>query len=189
MTQAAGFYNTLLQGDDPALLIECLNGYRLKEALPSNIDTFTVPLGQPAILRTGIDVTIVTYGAMCRVVLAAADTLARLRIDCEVIDVQTLLPFDIHHTIVNSLKRTNRIVLADEDVPGGTTAYMLQKVLEEQGGYCYLDAAPVTITSQEHRPAYADDGNYFSKPNVELIVDKVHGLMAEVAPAQYPPLY
>ncbi|MEM9417074.1 MAG: thiamine pyrophosphate-dependent enzyme [Bacteroidota bacterium] len=188
MTQAAGFYNTLLQGDDPALLIECLNGYRLKEAMPGNIDTFTLPLGRPEIIRAGTDVTIVTYGAMCRLVLEAAETLAQLGIDCEVIDVQTLLPFDLQHSIVASLQKTNRLVLADEDVPGGTTAYMLQKVLEEQGGYRYLDAAPITITSQEHRPAYADDGNYFSKPNVEGVVDKVYALMTEAAPTQYPPL-
>ena len=188
MTQAAGFYNTLLQGDDPALLVECLNGYRLKEPMPSNIDAFTVPLGKPEIIRTGTDVTVVTYGAMCRIVLEAADTLAKLGIDCEVIDVQTLLPFDLQHQIVDSLKKTNRIVLADEDVPGGTTAYMLQKVLEEQQGYRYLDAAPVTITSQEHRPAYGDDGNYCSKPNVETVVDQVYKLIAEAMPTKYPPL-
>ena len=186
MTQAAGFYNTLLQGDDPALLIECLNGYRLKEVMPGNIDTLTVPLGQPEVLRTGTDVTMVTYGAMCRIVLEAADALARLGISCEVIDVQTLLPFDVQHRIVDSLKKTNRVVFADEDVLGGTTAYMLQKVLEEQGGYRYLDAAPVTIASQEHRPAYADDGNYFSKPHVEVVVDKVYEMMTEAQPAQYP---
>lgn len=188
MTQAAGFYNTLLQGDDPALLIECLNGYRLKEAMPRNIDTFTVPLGKPEVLRTGNDVTIVTYGSMCRIVLEAAEALAQLGIDCEVMDVQTLLPFDLEHLIVDSLKKTSRVVFADEDVPGGTTAYMMQKVLEEQGGYRYLDAAPLTITSQEHRPAYADDGNYFSKPQVETVVDRVYSLLSEAAPAQYPPI-
>jgi 2-oxoisovalerate dehydrogenase E1 component len=188
MTQAAGFYNTLLQADDPALLIECLNGYRLKESMPTNIASFTVPLGRPETLRTGTDVTIVTYGAMCRVVLEAAETLAMLDIACEVIDVQTLLPFDLQHAIVASLQKTNRIVFADEDVPGGTTAYMLQKVLEEQQGYRYLDAPPTTITSQEHRPAYADDGNYFSKPSVETVVDTIYTMMSEVAPAQYPPL-
>lgn len=188
MTQAAGFYNTLIQADDPALLIECLNGYRLKEPMPANIASFTVPLGRPETLRTGTDVTIVTYGAMCRIILEAAETLAMLGIDCEVIDVQTLLPFDLQHAIVASLQKTNRIVFADEDVPGGTTAYMLQKVLEEQQGYQYLDASPATITSQEHRPAYADDGNYFSKPNVETIIDRIYTMMSEAAPAQYPPL-
>ncbi len=188
MTQAAGFYNTLLQADDPALLIECLNGYRLKEPMPANIDSFTVPLGMPEILRAGTDVTVVTYGAMCRIVLEAAETLAMLDIDCEVIDVQTLLPFDLQHFIVTSLKKTNRIVFADEDVPGGTTAYMLQQVLEVQRGYRYLDAPPVTITSQEHRPAYADDGNYFSKPNAETVVDAIYAMVSEATPAHYPPL-
>lgn len=188
MTQAAGFYNTLLHADDPALLIECLNGYRLKEPMPTNIADFTVPLGMPDMLRTGTDITIVTYGAMCRIVLEASSILAGLGIDCEVIDVQTLLPFDLQHTIVASLQKTNRIVFADEDVPGGTTAYMLQEVLETQQGYCYLDAQPVTITSQEHRPAYADDGNYFSKPNVETIVDRIYAIMSEAAPVSYPAL-
>ena len=188
MTQAAGFYNTLLRADDPALLIECLNGYRLKEPMPTNVASFTVPLGKPEVLRTGADITIVTYGAMCRIVLEAATTLATLGIACEVIDVQTLLPFDLQHTIVASLQKTNRIVFADEDVPGGTTAYMLQKVLEEQHGYQYLDASPATITSQEHRPAYADDGNYFSKPNVETVVERVYTMMSESSPAQYPPV-
>ena len=184
MTQAAGFYNTLLQSDDPALLIECLNGYRLKESMPSNLASFTVPLGRPEIIRAGTDVTVVTYGAMCRIVLEAATTLAAtLGIDCEVIDVQTLLPFDLSQIIVSSLQKTNRIVFADEDVPGGTTAYMLQNVLEVQQGYRYLDASPVTITSQEHRPAYADDGNYFSKPNVETVVDRIYSMMSEAAPA------
>jgi 2-oxoisovalerate dehydrogenase E1 component len=188
MTQAAGFYNTLLQADDSALLIECLNSYRLKEPMPANIDSFTVPLGIPETLRTGADVTIVTYGAMCRIVLEAAATLATLDIDCEVIDVQTLLPFDLPHTIVASLRKTNRIAFVDEDVPGGTTAYMLQNVLEVQQGYRYLDAPPVTIASHEHRPAYADDGDYFSKPNVETVVDRIYTMMSETAPARYPSL-
>lgn len=189
MTQAVGFYNTMLQSDDPALIIECLNGYRLKEQIPENIASFTVPLGTPAILKKGTDVTIVTYGAMCRVVMKAAKALEDVGIACEVIDVQTLLPFDVHHKIVASLKKTNRIVFADEDVPGGTTAYMMQKVIEEQKAYYYLDAMPVTITSQAHRPAYADDGNYFSKPNVEDVFDKIYTLMSEYAPKQYPPIY
>lgn len=189
MTQAAGFYNTLLQADDPALLIECLNAYRLKEQIPTNVGSFTVPLGVPDILKEGTDVTVVTYGAMCRIVMEAAQVLKKLGIDCEVMDVQTLLPFDTHHTIVASLKNTNRIVFADEDVPGGTTAYMLQKVLEEQQGFSYLDAAPITISSQEHRPAYGDDGDYFSKPNVEEIIDKIYTMMAEASPAQYPALH
>jgi pyruvate/2-oxoglutarate/acetoin dehydrogenase E1 component len=189
MTQAAGFYNTMLQSDDPALLIECLNGYRLKEKLPDNIDTFTVPLGKPDILRTGDDVTIVTYGSMCRVVMEAAHDLEKLGISCEVIDVQTLLPFDIHHVIVDSVKKTNRVIFADEDVPGGATSFMMQQVLEVQGAYQYLDSKPLTITAAEHRPAYGSDGDYFSKPNPEDVVDKVYALMQEVEPGRFPALY
>ena len=189
MTQAAGFYNTMLQSDDPALLIECLNGYRLKEKLPDNIDTFTVPLGKPDILRTGDDVTIVTYGSMCRVVMEAAHDLEKLGISCEVIDVQTLLPFDIHHVIVDSVKKTNRVIFADEDVPGGATSFMMQQVLEVQGAYQHLDSKPLTITAAEHRPAYGSDGDYFSKPNPEDVVDKVYALMQEVEPGRFPALY
>ncbi len=189
MTQAAGFYNTMLQSDDPALIIECLNGYRLKENIPENIGEFTVPLGKPEVLRLGEDVTIVTYGSMCRIVMDAADQLAKEGISCEVIDIQTLLPFDIDHTIVASLEKTNRIVFADEDVPGGATAFMMQKVLEEQNGYRYLDSKPLTITAQEHRPAYSSDGDYFSKPSVEDVFDKVYDLMAESAPNQFPEIY
>ena len=188
MTQAAGLYNTLLQANDPALVIECLNAYRLKEQIPLNVGTYTVPLGIPDILRTGSDVTIVTYGAMCRIVLEAAKELEKLEIDCEVIDVQTLLPFDLQHRIVHSLQKTNRLVLADEDVPGGTTAYMLQHILENQGGFTYLDAAPVTISSQPHRPPYGDDGNYFSKPQVETVVGSVYAMMGQCDPIKYPPL-
>lgn len=185
MTQAAGFYNTMLKSDDNALIIECLNAYRLKEQLPENIGEFTVPLGIPEILLKGNDITIVTYGAMCNIVLEAAKILQNLNIFCEVIDIQTLLPFDINNSIVESLKKTNRIIFADEDVPGGATSYMLQKVLEEQGGYQYLDSAPTTISSKEHRPAYADDGNYFSKPNVEDIVDAAYKIMHEFRPTKY----
>jgi pyruvate/2-oxoglutarate/acetoin dehydrogenase E1 component/TPP-dependent pyruvate/acetoin dehydrogenase alpha subunit len=188
MTQAAGFYNTMLQSDDPALIIECLNGYRLKERMPDNIGEFTVPLGKPEILREGTDVTIVTYGSMCRIVMEAAAELADLGISCEVIDVQTLLPFDINHTIVESLKKTNRIVFADEDVPGGATAYMMQQVLEVQEGYRYLDSKPVTITAKEHRPAYGSDGDYFSKPNSDEVIEKVYALMHEVDPGRFAPL-
>jgi pyruvate/2-oxoglutarate/acetoin dehydrogenase E1 component/TPP-dependent pyruvate/acetoin dehydrogenase alpha subunit len=189
MTQAAGFYNTMLKSDDPALIIECLNGYRLKEHIPENIGEFTVPLGVPDALRSGDDVTIVTYGSMCRIVMDAAKMLDKEGISCEVIDVQTLLPFDIDHTIVESLKKTNRIVFADEDVPGGATAFMMQKVLEEQNGYKYLDSKPLTIAAQEHRPAYSSDGDYFSKPSVEDVFDKVYDLMAETKPDQYPEIY
>ena len=189
MTQAAGFYNTMLQSDDPALIIECLNGYRLKERLPDNISTFTVPLGVPEILKEGNDVTIVTYGSMCRVVMDTANELEKMGISCEVIDVQTLLPFDIHHSILESIKKTSRIIFADEDVPGGATAFMMQKVLEEQGAYQFIDSKPLTITAKEHRPAYGSDGDYFSKPNVEEIYEKVYALVRETEPDQFPPLY
>lgn len=189
MTQAAGFYNTLLKADDPAVVIECLNGYRLKESLPENIGEFTVPLGVPEILRAGSDVTIVTYGSMCRIVMEAAEMLEGVGISCEVLDAQTLLPFDIHHTIVESIKKTNRVVFADEDVPGGATAYMMQKVLEEQNAYQYLDAKPVTITAKEHRPAYASDGDYFSKPNPEEVFDTIYEMMRDVEPEKYPSIY
>lgn len=189
MTQAAGFYNTMLKSDDPAIIIECLNGYRLKERLPDNIGEFTVPLGVPEILREGTDVTIVTYGSMCRVVMEAAEVLEQAGILAEVIDVQTLLPFDIHHIILDSLKKTNRIVFADEDVPGGATSYMMQQVLENQNGYQYLDSKPVTITAKEHRPAYASDGDYFSKPNVEEVFEKVYDLLREAYPDKFPSIY
>lgn len=189
MTQAAGFYNTMLRSDDPAVIIECLNGYRMKERKPDNIGEFTVPLGVPEVLRTGTDVTVVTYGAMCRIVMEAAEELEKAGISCEVIDVQTLLPFDIHHLILNSVKKTNRVVFADEDVPGGASAFMMQKVLEEQHAYQYLDAEPVTISGKEHRPAYASDGDYFSKPNPEEVYEKIYAVMNEVDPEQFPSLY
>lgn len=189
MTQAAGFYNTLLQADEPALVIECLNGYRLKERMPANMGEYTVPLGVPEVLKEGSDVTIVTYGSMCRIVMEAAQELEKVGIHCEVIDAQTLLPFDVHHSIVESVKKTNRLVLADEDVPGGATAYMMQKVVEEQGAYRFLDAQPLTISAKEHRPAYASDGDYFSKPNVETVFDKVYAMMREADPQTFPSLY
>lgn len=189
MTQAAGFYNTMLKSDDPALIIECLNGYRLKERIPDNIGEFTVPLGVPEVIRQGTDVTVVTYGSMCRIVMQAAQELEEYGISVEIIDVQTLLPFDVHHSIVESVKKTNRVVFADEDVPGGASAYMMQKVMEEQGAYYHLDSQPVTIAAKEHRPAYASDGDYFSKPNPETVFDKIYELMNEVDPATYPTLY
>jgi len=189
MTQAAGFYNTMLRSDDPSVIIECLNGYRLKEKLPDNIGEFTVPLGVPEILKTGTDVTVVTYGSMCRLVMEAAEALENFGISCEVIDVQTLLPFDIHHSILESIKKTNRVVFADEDVPGGATSFMMQEVLEAQNAYPYLDAKPVTITAKDHRPAYASDGDYFSKPNAEEVFEKVYAIMSEADPSQFPPLY
>ncbi|EMR01613.1 alpha-ketoacid dehydrogenase subunit alpha/beta [Cesiribacter andamanensis] len=189
MTQAAGFYNTLLASDEPGLIIEVLNGYRLKERIPRNLAEFTLPLGVPEILREGQDVTIITYGAMCRIVLEAAQHLDEMGISCEVIDVQSLLPFDVHHSIVESLKKTNRVVFADEDVPGGASAYMMQQVLEEQGGYFYLDSQPLTIAAKAHRPAYSSDGDYFSKPSTETVVERVYGLMAEAEPQRFPALY
>jgi pyruvate/2-oxoglutarate/acetoin dehydrogenase E1 component/TPP-dependent pyruvate/acetoin dehydrogenase alpha subunit len=179
MVQAVGMYNTLLQGNDPALLIECLNGYRLKESVPSNINEFTVPLGMPEIVRAGADITIVSYGSTLRIVEDAAIRLAAMGIDCEVIDVQTLLPFDINHQIVASLKKTNRILFVDEDVPGGATAYMYQQVIEGQGGYKWLDASARTLSAKAHRPAYASDGDYFSKPNTEEIIQVVKDMIAE----------
>ena len=179
MVQAAGMYNTLLQANDPAIMIECLNGYRLKEKLPSNLLAYTVPLGIPEIIKPGTDVTVVSYGSTLRIVAEAAETLEKMGISCEVIDVQTLLPFDIHHGIVASLKKTNRILFVDEDVPGGAAAYMFNKVMEEQGGYKYLDVSPRTITAQAHRPSYASDGDYFSKPNLEDIVRMVKEMMTE----------
>lgn len=179
MTQAVGMYNTLLKSNDPAIIIECLNGYRLKEKLFSNPLEFTVPLGVPEIIREGEDVTIVTYGSVVRIVQEAAQSLAPLGISCEIVDIQTLLPFDIHHIILESLKKTNRIVFVDEDVPGAAAAFMFNKVMEEQGGYKYLDVAPKTITGKEHRPPYGSDGDYFSKPNAEEIETVIRNMMKE----------
>jgi pyruvate/2-oxoglutarate/acetoin dehydrogenase E1 component len=186
MTRAAGFYNALLKSDDPALVVEVLNGYRVKERLPDNIGEFTVPLGVPEILREGSDATIVTYGACCRIALDAAEKLSKVGVEAEVIDVQSLLPFDIHGTILDSLKKTNRILFVDEDVPGGTTAYMLQEVLERQGGYAWLDSAPGTLPGTAHRPAYGSDGDYWSKPNAETIFDAIYEMMHEVSPGKFP---
>jgi len=179
MTQAAGMYNTLLRSNDPGLIIECLNGYRLKEKLPSNLLDFTVPLGVPEVIKEGTDITIVSYGSTLRIVQDAVNRLETQGISCEMVDVQTLLPFDIHHKILDSLKKTNRIVFVDEDVPGGASAFMFNKVMEEQGGYRYLDVAPRTITGKSHRPAYGSDGDYFSKPNAEEIEAEIKQMMAE----------
>jgi pyruvate/2-oxoglutarate/acetoin dehydrogenase E1 component/TPP-dependent pyruvate/acetoin dehydrogenase alpha subunit len=179
MVQAACMYNTILQSTDPAIIIECLNGYRLKEKLPSNLLEMCVPLGIPEILKTGNDITIVSYGSTLRIVQDAVSRLEEEKISCEIIDVQTLLPFDIEHTILQSLKKTNRIVFADEDVPGGAAAYMFNKVMEEQGGYRWLDVAPRTITAKEHRPAYGSDGDYFSKPNTEDVIETIREMMME----------
>jgi len=189
MTQAAGFYNLLMKADEPAIVIECLNGYRLKEKLPQNIAEFTVPLGVPEVLREGEDVTIVTYGSCCRIAMEGIEKLAEAGISCELIDVQTLLPFDINHKIVESLKKTNRILFLDEDVPGGASAYMYQKVIEEQNGFRYLDAKPVTLAAKPHRAAYASDGDYFSKPNAEDVFEAVYNLMHEAEPGYFGKLY
>lgn len=185
MTQAAGFYNLLMEADEPALVIEPLNGYRLKEKMPSNIGEYKLALGIPETLVEGQDVTLVTYGSSVRI---AQDAIAQLKlhdISVELIDVQTLLPFDVNHLIVESLKKTNRIVFFDEDVPGGASAFMMQKVLEEQGGYQYLDSKPITICSKEHRPAYGSDGDYFSKPSSDDVFDIIYNLMLEVNPEKY----
>jgi pyruvate/2-oxoglutarate/acetoin dehydrogenase E1 component len=186
MTQAAGMYATLLKSDEPALVIECLNGYRLKEKLPSNLGEFTVPMGKPEILKTGKDLTLVTYGSMCRIILDAAAELAEIGIDVEVIDVQTLLPFDIHGIIAESVKKTNRVIFADEDVPGGASAFMLQQVIEGQQVFQFLDSEPQTISAKPHRPAYSSDGDYFSKPSIDDIVEKVYAMMHEVDPKKFP---
>jgi len=179
MTQAVGMYNTLLRSNDPGLVVECLNGYRLKERLPVNLLEFTVPLGIPEVIKEGADVTIVSYGSTLRIIQDAVQVLEEQGISCEIVDVQTLLPFDINSRILESLKKTNRIVFVDEDVPGGAAAYMFNKVMEEQGGYRYLDVAPRTITAKAHRPAYGSDGDYFSKPNAEEIEEVIRQMMAE----------
>lgn len=189
MTQAAGFYNTLLEGSDPALVIEPLNAYRLKEIRPENIGEFRVPLGKPEVLVTGTDVTLVTYGSCVRIAMDAVKQLREFNIHVELIDVQTLLPFDIEETIAVSIRKTNRVVFFDEDVPGGATAYMMQKVLEEQGAFKYLDSEPRTLAAREHRPAYSTDGDYFSNPNAENVFETIYAVMHEVNPKRYPHLY
>ena len=189
MTQAAGFYNLLLEADEPSLVIEPLNGYRLKENLPTNIGEYKIALGIPETLIAGTDVTLVTYGSSVRIAQDAIKQLEEHGISVELIDVQTLLPFDIHHKIVDSLKKTNRVVFFDEDVPGGGSAYMMQKVLEEQAGYQFLDSKPLTIAAKAHRPAYGSDGDYFSKPSADDVFDVIYNLMLEVNPSKYTKIY
>ena len=172
-------YNTLLRSNDPGLVVECLNGYRLKEKLPNNLLEYTVPLGIPEVVKEGTDITIVTYGSTLRIVMDAVQVLEEQNVSCEVVDVQTLLPFDLKHMILDSLRKTNRIIFVDEDVPGGAAGFMFNKVMEEQGGYRYLDVAPRTITGKDHRPSYGSDGDYFSKPNAEEIVDVILSMMKE----------
>jgi pyruvate/2-oxoglutarate/acetoin dehydrogenase E1 component len=187
MTQAAGMYNRLLSGDDPALVVEVLNGYRVKEKLPSNISEFVVPLGVPEVLREGNDVTLVSYGATLRIVMEAAEMLASANVSAEVIDVQTLLPFDVRGLILESVKKTNRIAFIDEDVPGGASAFMMRQVIERDRGFEWLDSPPITICGKEHRPAYGSDGDYWSKPNRETIFAAVYELLRETNAKMYPP--
>ena len=189
LTQAAGFYNTLIQGDDPAIVIEPLNGYRTKEHIPSNLGEFTTPLGVPETLTKGTDITIVSYDSTCNLALQAVQQLAEVEISAELIDVRTLLPFDINHSIIESLKKTNRLLIVDEDVPGGASAFILQQIMEDQKGYYHLDAEPTTLTAKAHRPAYGTDGDYFSKPSIEDIFDAAYTIMNEANPQKYPSIY
>ena len=186
LTKAAGFYNTMLQSDEPAIIIETLNGYRLKEKQPDNIGEFTVPVGKIEVTKEGNDVTLVTYGSTWRIVTEAATELEKLGISAEVIDVQSLIPFDREHEILESLKKTNRLVVIDEDVEGGATAFMLQQILEKQGGFRYLDSTPLSIAAKDHRPAYASDGDYFSKPSVDDVVEKIYVMFHEINPGKFP---
>ena len=188
MVKAAGFYNTLLEGNQAAVVVECLNGYRLKEALPTNLTEFKTPIGVVETLREGKDITVVSYGSTLRIVTEVAEELVSMGIDIEIIDVQSLSPFDIRHDIVKSVQKTNRLLIVDEDMPGATSAYILQKVLEEQNAYQYLDSAAQTLAAGEHRPAYATDGDYFSKPNADSIIEKIYSIMHEANPAKYPTL-
>jgi pyruvate/2-oxoglutarate/acetoin dehydrogenase E1 component len=189
MTKAAGFYNTLLETDEPALVVECLNGYRLKEKMPTNLGEFKTPIGVVETLKEGNDITLVSYGSTLRLVDQAAKELLEQGIDCEIIDIQSLLPFDVNHDIVKSIMKTNRLLVIDEDVPSGASAFIMQQIIEVQNAYDYLDSKPQTLTSKEHRPPYGTDGDYFSKPSVEDIYERVYGMMHEVNPKQYPNLF
>ena len=189
MTVASAFYNALLQADEPALIIEPLNAYRLKEKQPANFGEYKIQLGHPEILQSGSDITLVTYGSSVRVAQEAIKFLEQKNISVELIDLQTLIPFDVEKTIVESVKKTNRLVVLDEDVPGGASAYILQKIMEEQKAYQYMDAAPSTISAREHRPAYGSDGDYFSKPNSDDVFECIYNLMHESNPQQFPRLY
>ncbi len=189
MTKAAGFYNTLLEKDEPALVIECLNGYRLKEKMPTNLGTFKTPIGVVETIKEGSDITLVSYGSTLRLVEQAANELETVGISCEIIDIQSLLPFDIHHDIIKSIAKTNRLLVIDEDVPGGASAYILQEIIENQNAYRHLDSAPQTLASKAHRPAYGTDGDYFSKPSAEDIFERVYAMMHEANPNKYKSLY
>ncbi|MEN9323306.1 MAG: hypothetical protein RL699_1086 [Bacteroidota bacterium] len=189
MTKAAGFYNSLLATDEPALVVECLNGYRLKEKMPTNLAEFKTPIGVVETIKSGTDITLVSYGSTLRLVEQAAKELQEIGIDCEIIDVQSLLPFDVQHDIVKSLQKTNRLLVIDEDVPGGASAYILQEILENQNGYQFLDSKPETLSAKAHRPAYGTDGDYFSKPSIEDIYEKIYSMLSEAKPTEYPSLY
>jgi pyruvate/2-oxoglutarate/acetoin dehydrogenase E1 component len=189
MTQAAGMYNTLLLGDEPALIIECLNGYRLKEKMPENVGEFRVKLGKAEILREGMDVTVISYGSTLRIVEEAAEQLEVLGIDIEIIDPQTFLPFDLDNLCVQSLKKTNKLLVVGEDVPGGSSAFILQQVLEHQNGYQFLDGQPHTLTAKPHRTPYGSDGDYFTKPSVDDVVESVYAMMNDSFPNKFPKLF
>lgn len=189
MTQAAGMYNTLFRSDEPAMVVECLNGYRLKEKLPENVGDYTVPLGKAEVIKQGTDLTIVSYGSTLRLVEEAAEELLHMGINVEIIDPQTLLPFDTEHLCARSLQKTNKLLVVDEDVPGGASAFILQEILEVQKGYYYLDSQPKTLTAKEHRPPYGSDGDYFGKPSVDDIVEAVYQIMHEANPGRFPGLF
>jgi pyruvate/2-oxoglutarate/acetoin dehydrogenase E1 component len=182
-------YNTLLRGDEPAIVIECLNGYRLKEKMPANVGEFTVPLGKAELMREGSDVTIVSYGSTLRIVMEAADELQELGINVEVVDPQTLYPFDTENLCGTSLSKTNKLLVVDEDLPGAASAYILQKVVEGQNGYYMLDCPPRTLSAKDHRPPYGTDGDYYTKPSVDDVIEVVYSMMSDSDPAKFPPIY
>ena len=189
MTKAAGFYNTLLECDEPAVIVECLNGYRLKEKMPNNLGEFKTPIGVVETIREGSDITLVSYGSTLRLVEEAAKELQQVGIEAEIIDCQSLLPFDINHDIVKSIAKTNRLLVIDEDVPGGASAYILQEIIENQNAYQHLDSKPHTLAAKPHRPAYGTDGDYFSKPSTEDIFEKVYSIIHEANPEDFPKLF
>ncbi|MCL4152472.1 UNVERIFIED_CONTAM: hypothetical protein GTU68_059289 [Idotea baltica] len=189
MTKAAGFYNTLLKSDEPALIVENLNGYRLKEKLPTNLGQFTTPIGVVETIKEGTDITVVSYGSTLKLVEEASVELLKTEIDIEIIDAQTLLPFDINNEVLRSIEKTNRLVIIDEDVPGGASAYLLDQIINKQNGYQFLDSKPLTITAKSHRAAYGTDGDYFSKPSVEDIFEGLYNVMNELNPSKYKKLY
>jgi len=188
MTKAAGFYNTLLLGDDPAIVVECLNGYRLKEKMPNNLGVLKTPIGVIETIKEGTDITLVSYGSTLRLVEETAKELQAVGIDAEIIDVQSLMPFDLNHDIVKSIAKTSRLMIIDEDVPGGASAYILDKILNQQNAFQYLDSAPKTLTAKPHRPAYGNDGDYFSKPSIEDIYEAIYDVMHELNPNDFPKL-